>query len=55
LIAAAFIFLIISAALKRGFPILSKKGTHYDLVNITHTFWHILVGYIVFNVIKSNI
>ena len=55
LIAAAFIFLIISATLKRGFPILSKKGAHYDLVNITHTFWHILVGYIVFNVIKSNI
>ena len=55
IIAAAFVFLINSFGWKRYFPILSKKGHNYDLVNINHTFWHILVGYVTFNVINSNV
>ena len=55
LIAVAVLCFINSVVWKREFPILSKKGTHYDLVNINHSFWHILVGYIIFNVINSNI
>jgi len=55
LIAVAVLCFINSAAWKRGFPILSKKGAHYDLVNINHSFWHILVGYIIFDIINSSI
>ena len=55
LIAVAILCFINSVAWKRGFPILSKKGSHYDLVNINHSFWHILVGYIIFNIINSSI
>jgi len=47
----ALFFWINSAVLKRAFPVRSKKNVMYNLVNMNHVIWHMLVGYLMYSIV----